>query len=207
MRAVAAAREAEPPAAGAGPVRDRLGRVHRAVEVRGAVDHSGPLHRGGAAVLRLHRRARLRSPDGPHVRAVHPGENSACCWRCLLRSASPTQVRVKAFGAAVARNLPPASLEVLAKPRFLPGFQRFREVLAEILGQRTEVNSLLACAGRAGPPARATALSDGLFYRGSVRGSRQGLDHGCKREPRDPGKGHRVGVTSDGADNAPRLRV
>src|SRR5262245_11700354 len=43
--------------------------------------------------------------------------------------------------------------------------------------------------------------------RGGVRGSRQGKEHGCKREPRAPGTESRVGVTSDGAENAPRLRV
>ena len=52
----------------------------------------------------------------------------------------------------VARNLRPASLEVLPKPRFLPGFQRFREVFAELLGQRIEVISLPSSARRAGRP-------------------------------------------------------
>jgi len=33
-------------------------------------------------------------------------------------------------------------LEVLAKPRFLPSFQRFREVLAELLGQRIPVSNV-----------------------------------------------------------------
>src|ERR1700682_6201565 len=69
----------------------------------------------------------------------------------------------------VARNLPPASLEVLPKPRFLPGFQRFREVFAELLGQRTEVISLPGSPRRAGAPARATALSDWLFCLGLPR--------------------------------------
>jgi hypothetical protein len=45
--------------------------------------------------------------------------------------------------------------------------------------------------------------------RGSVRGRWQGkiTDHCCKREPRDPGTSHRLGVTSDEAEDAPRLRV
>jgi len=66
----------------------------------------------------------------------------------------------------VARNLPPASLEVLPKPRFLPGFRRFREVFAELIGQRIEVISLPGSARRAGAPARAAALSDWLFSLG-----------------------------------------
>jgi hypothetical protein len=65
--------------------------------------------------------------------------------------------------ASVARNLPPGRLEVLANPRFLPGFQRLGEVLAELPGQRTEVNSPLASAVRAGAPAGATALPDWPF--------------------------------------------
>jgi hypothetical protein len=67
---------------------------------------------------------------------------------------------------SVARNLRPTSLEVLPKPRFLPGFQRFREVLAELLGQRIEVISLPGSARRAGAHARAAALSDWLFTGG-----------------------------------------
>src|SRR6516164_218287 len=43
--------------------------------------------------------------------------------------------------------------------------------------------------------------------RGRVRGSRQGQNHGCKREPHDAGTESPDGVTSDGAEDAPRLRV
>jgi hypothetical protein len=57
----------------------------------------------------------------------------------------------------------PASLEVLAKPRFLPGFQRFPEVFAELLGQGSEVISLPSIPRRAGAPAGATAPSDWPF--------------------------------------------
>jgi len=66
----------------------------------------------------------------------------------------------------VARNLRPASLKFLPKPRFLPGFQRFRKVFAEFLGQRSEVICSPDSARRAGVPARATALSDWLFCLG-----------------------------------------
>src|SRR5438045_1860264 len=38
-------------------------------------------------------------------------------------------------------------------------------------------------------------------------GSDESPTHCCKREPRDPGRNHRVGVTSDGAENTPQLRV
>ena len=69
----------------------------------------------------------------------------------------------------VARNLPPDRLEVLGKLCFLPGFQRLGEVLAELLGQRPEGNALLASAGRASAPARATALSDWPFCIGLPR--------------------------------------
>jgi len=69
----------------------------------------------------------------------------------------------------VARNLPPASLESCQKLQFLPGFQQFREVFAELPGQRTEVISLPGSPRRASAPARATALSDWLFCLGLPR--------------------------------------
>src|SRR6267378_1720334 len=96
----------------------------------------------------------------------------------------------------VPRNLPPASLEVLPKPWFLPGFQRFREVFAELLGLRSEVISLPGSAGRAGAPARATALSDWLFYFGLKAvcgGGGSDKSHCSKRETRDPARSHRNG--------------
>jgi len=113
---------------------------------------------------------------------------------------------------AVARNLPPASLEVLAKPRFLPRFQRFREVLAELLGQRTEVISLPVSPRRAGTPARAAALSDWPFSHGLPRqcaGEAAVINHksllqtGTTRSR----QGSPGGVTNDEAENTPRLRV
>ena len=113
----------------------------------------------------------------------------------------------------VARNLPPASLEVLAKPRSLPGFQRFREVFAELLGQRSEVISLPGAPWRAGTPAGATAPSDWPFC--------VALPRRCAGEPavtyhksmsqagttRSREVSARVGVTNDEAENPPRLRV
>ena len=93
----------------------------------------------------------------------------------------------------VARNPLSASLKVLPKPQFLPGFQRFRKVFAEFLGQRSEVICLPGSARRAGVPARATALSDWLSCLGlkAVCGG-VGSDYlitsqCCKREPHDPG--------------------
>src|SRR6201988_2040528 len=43
--------------------------------------------------------------------------------------------------------------------------------------------------------------------RGSVRGRRQGEKSLLQTGTTGPGRSHRVGVTSDGAENAPRLRV
>ena len=75
----------------------------------------------------------------------------------------PTKFRQS---AAVARNLRPASLKVLPKLQFLPGFQQFRKVFAELLAQRIGVISLPGSARRAGAIARAAALSDWLFCLG-----------------------------------------
>src|SRR4051812_16517997 len=77
------------------------------------------------------------------ARRLRPGRVRSAGSIVAHRSAPPQPLLPFRQSAAVARNLPPASLEILAKPRFLPGFQRFREVLVELLGQRTEVNSLL----------------------------------------------------------------
>src|SRR5262245_10320884 len=85
------------------------------------------------------------------------------------------RAREKRFRSATACNLahdvarfgskePPASqVGGPGEHRFLPGFQRLGEVLAELLGQRPEGHSLPASAGRAGAPAGATALSDWPF--------------------------------------------
>src|SRR5262249_7764454 len=59
-------------------------------------------------------------------------------------------------------------------------------------------------------PARATALSDWLVCLGLPKpcaGEPAGASQCYKREPRDRGKYPRIGVTRDGADNAPRPRV
>jgi hypothetical protein len=112
----------------------------------------------------------------------------------------------------VARNLPPASLEMLPKPRFLPGFQRFREVFAELLGQRIEVISLPGSARRADSPARAAALTEWLFSLGlkAVCGG-GGSDYSqvsvANGNHAIPGRSLRVGVTNDEAENPPRLKV
>ena len=112
----------------------------------------------------------------------------------------------------VARNLPPASLEVLPKPRFLPSFQRSREVFAELLGRRIEVLYLPGSARRAGAPSRAAALSDWLFTSGLKAvcgggGSDQSQVSVANGNHAIPARGCRVGVTNDEAENPPRLKV
>jgi hypothetical protein len=57
-------------------------------------------------------------------------------------------------------------VEKVPHRRFLPGFQRFRKVFAELLAQRIGVISLPGSARRAGALARAAALSDWLFCLG-----------------------------------------
>ena len=94
-----------------------------------------------------------------------------------------------ARGAEVTRNLTPASFP--GAPRWSAG--------PVLLGAQAPLP---------GPPPCLTSWSASV-YQGRVRGSRLGpITSQCyKREPHDRGKYPRVGVTSDGADNAPRLRV
>jgi hypothetical protein len=84
------------------------------------------------------------------------------------------------------------------EPHFLPGFQRFREVLAGSLSQRTEAISLPGSPRRASIPARAAALSDWLFSfalprrcAGESAGSKSRLQTGTTRSGTEsPGRGH-----------------
>jgi hypothetical protein len=96
----------------------------------------------------------------------------------------------------VPRNLPLASLEVLPKPWFPPGFVRFQEVFAELPGQRIEVISLPGCARRAGAPARAAAVSGWRFCLGLKAvcgGGGSDKSHCCKRETCDLARSHQNG--------------
>src|SRR5262249_41289614 len=76
---------------------------------------------------------------------------------------------------------------------------------------RREVIYLPDSARRAGAPARATALSDWLSFliprpcvgEAAVTYHKSMLRTGTT----DPGRIHRIGVTNDGAENPPRLRV
>src|SRR5437868_5987203 len=89
----------------------------------------------------------------------------------------------------------------------------YEEPLASQFSQRSEVIGRPGTSRRAGAPARATALSDWLVC--------LGLPRPCAGEPavtnhksvlrtgttRSREVSARIGVTSDGAENAPRLRV
>ena len=89
----------------------------------------------------------------------------------------------------------------------------YKEPPARQFSQRREVICLPGTPQRAGAPARATALSDWMVC--------LGLPRPCAGEPavtnhksvlqtgttRSREVSARIGVTSDGADNAPRLRV
>jgi hypothetical protein len=87
-----------------------------------------------------------------------------------------------------------------------------KEPPASQFAQRTEVICLPGPPRRAGAPARATALSDWQFSLVLARqcaGEAAGINHQSVLQTgtTDPGRGHRVGVTRDEAENAPRLRV
>jgi hypothetical protein len=82
---------------------------------------------------------------------------------------------------------------------------------ASQFAQRSEVIYLPGSSRRAGAPARAPALSDWLSFlmprpcagEAAVTYHKSMLRTGTT----DPGRIHRIGVTNDGAENPPRLRV
>ena len=89
----------------------------------------------------------------------------------------------------------------------------YKEPLASQFSQRSEVICLPGAPRRAGTPARATALSDWLVCLGlprpcageaAVTNHQSVLQTGTTRSRE---VSSRIGVTSDEAENAPRLRV
>jgi hypothetical protein len=126
----------------------------------------------------------------------------AAGWRILYSCSSGRnrQVQATLFGRRTC----------LFRP--VPACFGYKDPLASQFSQRSEVICLPGTPRRASPLARATAPADWMVCPGLPRpcaGEAAVTNHKSVLQTgtTDPGRSPRVGVTSDGAESAPRLRV